>query len=236
MNISGKSILVTGAASGIGKELTLLLAKKGAHLILIDKDLAGLETLNKGLDDKHKIIVANLADPAEVENAIETIHLESDSLDILINNAGIGVYKPITDLTDKEWDQSFQINVHAPFLLIKGLLPILQKSDSSLVINMGSKCGVNGIAERTAYCSTKFALRGLSLSLSEEYRAEDVRFMLVTLGSTMTGFGPLNINQKKTLKNDGKDYFSPDWVAETIISTIEKDDIQDELVLLPGGE
>ncbi len=166
MDMTESTVLITGAAQGIGRAFAGKFAEHGATLILVDRSETELLDFQKLLGGKHKAYVVDLSDPKEIESFVEELRMEHKKLDILLNNAGIGVYKPVADITKTEWMQSYAVNVNAPFLLIQRLVSLLEESKSGVVINVGSKCGVQGIAERTAYCSTKFALRGLSLSLS----------------------------------------------------------------------
>jgi len=157
----------------------------------------------------------------------------TQKVDFLFNIAGIGIYKSIEDLSLDDWQLSMDVNATTPFLMVKYLMPLLKKSSRALVLNIGSGMGVYGSANRAAYCSSKFALRGLSLSLSKEYKDKGVDFCLLTLGSVMTDFGSGGIEKRKKLQREGKKYLSPEDVAEKIVETITSSNKPSEIVFYP---
>jgi len=106
--------------------------------------------------------------------------------------------------------------------------------DNTLVLSIGSGAGVIPMRGRSIYCSTKYALRGLSLSFNEEYQDMNPSFCLITLGSTLTAFGPMSLEEKQTAANSGKAYFPVDWVANKLVEIINDTDREDEIVLYPS--
>lgn len=236
MILKGKTAVLTGAGGGIGSGLVKRLKKEGVKLILIEKDLSLFEHLADVLDGPNiKKMEADLSKPEEIVRVCEEIKKDTNKVDLLFNVAGIGIYKPIKELETKEWQDSFSINVTAPFLFTKHLLPALEKSNDPLVVNIGSGTGVKAYAKRAAYCSSKFALRGLSLVLSKEYKDSKPNFVLFTLGSVMTNFGPGGIKRREELKQKGKSYLTVDEVIEKIAETIKDDNRKDEVVYYPQG-
>jgi short-subunit dehydrogenase len=160
---------------------------------------------------------------------------EHKNIDILINCAGIGIYKPLEDLTLEDWNRSMNICTKSSFLFMKNLLKNISNSDNSLILNIGSGAGAIPMAGRSAYCAAKFALRGITLSLAEEYkRIGKPKFCLITLGSTLTSFGPLSFEEKKLEMEKGKAYFTPEWVAEKLTEIIKDENREMEYVLYPG--
>lgn len=211
-----KTILITGASKGIGKAMAETLSQRGANLILVDIEKIDLHSLNISTYQ------ADLTKTDEIADLVSVIQKNHPKIDVLINNAGIGIYKGIEDLSLKEWDLALNLNVTAPFLLMKNLLPNLKASTTEeskpLILNIGSGCGKKGIAERSSYCATKFALRGLSFSLYEELKP-DVNVLYLALGSVATEFGPLSAEEK--LKSKGKKYLSPQDVAKKVAEIIQ---------------
>lgn len=236
MDLKGKTILITGAAGGLGRAFSEEFEKQVAKLILIDVSKNGLVELLNSLSNKgHQYYVCDLAEDEEINNTLNDIKKEYKKIDILINLAGAGYYKKIEDLSIDEWDKAFDINVRAPFILTKELLPILNKSNEPLVVNIGSGMSKVPTAGRVDYCSSKSAMRGMSLALSQDFRYEKLRFMHIALGSTMTPFGPLTIDEKKELEKKGKKYFTPEWVAEKLVGIIRNNEIKDEITLYPSN-
>ena len=231
MELKDKKVLITGAARGIGYLLALEFFKKGAKLILIDKDEETLKELENTFKEKGKTYVADLSSEIQVNALIEKLKEEEPSIDILINNAGVGIYKNIKTLNFDEWRDSFFINVYTPFLLTKGLLKVLVNSKQPVVLNIGSVSAGDPEPKRVPYNATKAALRMFSLCTSEDLRRSKIKVGLITLGSTLTEFGPLNISDKIKLQEKGKKYLRPDFVARKIVSILENDEVKDEIVI-----
>lgn len=232
MDLAKKNILITGAAGGIGTAFAKELGSRGANLILTDLKGSELENLLGSLSgDTHKTYAVDFTVQSQIFDFVEKINSEYKNIDILINNAGIGVYKKLEEIEPEEWYNSFDINIHAPFILTKLLLPKLKTSENPIVINIGSVCGVEPKGCRVAYNSTKFALRGLSLSLVNEFKDSDLQVSLLTLGSVMTEFGPTTIEERKKMEAEGKDYLDPDFIASVIADKIQKDCLENEIEL-----
>ncbi len=237
MDLSGKTIIVTGATGGIGKALVKKLAADKPHLILIARSASKLKALTKtlqGVTLKGDTYVSDLTDSAARRRLAKTLVRKYPTVDILINTAGIGVYKPIGAVTEKDWNTSFALNVATPYFLTQALIPSLKNSSLSLVLNLGSGAGVIPMRGRSVYCSTKFALRGATLSLAEEYNDQKPHFCLITLGSTLTSFGPMTLAEKQRDCDSGKAYFTPEWVAKKLVEIIKDDHRETEYTLYPG--
>ena len=211
MDLRNKTVVLIGASGGVGIALKNELENSGAKIIPISKSL--------GFD---------LTKKEDLEKLITKVKSEYGQVDILINAAGIGTYKNLTDITLDEWDYLMALNLTAPFVLIKELLP------KSLVLTVGSGAGVIPMRGRSGYCASKFGLRGLMLSLAEEYKDKEPKFCLITLGSTLTNFGPLTLEQKLEKHKNGDAYFTTEWVAKKLIEIIENDNRETEIILYPG--
>jgi short-subunit dehydrogenase len=221
MNLKNKTILIVGAG-GIGLALAKELIKKEAGVILVSKTKKTPETIS-----------ADFTNREELKKIIKIIKEKNKKIDVLINASGIGVYKNLEKVTEKDWDDSFAVGVTAPFILIKELLSLMQ-DQKSLVLNIGSGTGIIPMKGRSVYCTSKFALRGLTLSLAEEFKGKNPDFCLITLGSTLTDFGPLTLAEKVKQQKQGKAYFPVEWVADKLIEIIEKDKREAEYKLFPS--
>lgn len=222
MSLVNKIAVVTGAHGGIGSVLVEKLKSEGVKCACIDR--------HREFDGDYE---CDLASADQVEQVAGEIISNFGEVDFLINMAGVGIYKEIKDLDPDEWQLSLDINLTAPYLLIKYLLPALKKSKKALVFNVGSKMGILPWEGRTAYCSSKFGLRGLSLSLSKELAKEGVDVSLLTLGSVMTNFGTGGIAKRKALQEKGKKYLRPEQVADKMIKIIKSDYRKEEYILNP---
>jgi NAD(P)-dependent dehydrogenase (short-subunit alcohol dehydrogenase family) len=170
--IHGKTALVTGAASGIGRAIALRLADEGARLYLLDIDAVGMakvvaEVRNRGVDAlAHQ---CDLAVPRDVTAAVHHLLDRFGGVDILVNNAGITYYGKTLDMTADHWRRLLAVNLLAPIQLTSELLPTLLSRSEAHVLNVASVCGLVGLARVTAYTTSKFGLVGFSESLRAEY-------------------------------------------------------------------
>ncbi len=233
MSLENKTVLIIGATGGIGKAIACKLFQQKAKLILISKSKQSLEKLSKKLDNS-KYYPVDLANQGDVTNFTQKIKKDYKIIDVVVNAAGVGVYKLLKDVSLKEWNNSQAINVNAPFIIIKELSPLVKESDIGLFLTIGSGTGVIPMKNRSVYCSNKFALRGLSLSLSEEFKDQKPKFCLITLGSTLTNFGPLTLEEKKKQHKEGRAYFTPEWVANKLTEIIKDQNRKEEYVLYPS--
>ena len=235
MELKNKIVVVTGATGGIGRELCLLLAQKGARVIAIARTESKLDELKKEMTGgEHVFFPCDFTKTEDLENLVEKIKSKLEKLDILINAAGVGVYKEIEDVELREWTDSLAINTTAPFYMTKMLLPLLRKSEKSVIINIGSGMGKIPTACRSVYCATKYALRGMTLSLAAEFQGTNVNFVHIALGSTLTEFGPMTLKEKEEESLKGKAYFTPEWVAKKFVEIIEKEQFEGEIELYPS--
>lgn len=226
MNLKDKVIVVTGASRGIGLELSKKLFAEGANLILISRSKP-TEILPNSY-----FIQADLTTEEGFLKIEE--YLKSTKVDILCNVAGVGIYKTLDEVTLEEMDYSYKLNVMAPFRLTKLLLKQLQSSEIGLVLNIGSGAGTMPFKNRSAYCTTKYALRGLSLSLSVEFGESKPYFCHITLGSTKTTFGGKSIEEQEKKISEGNAIFPVEYVAGELVSIIKSGKWDPEIVLYPS--
>lgn len=185
-------IAVTGASSGIGRALAGALAPHGVRLALLARSgdvLAALEPeLRKAGAADVLIREADLRDPAVPAAWIASILDRWGRLDALVNNAGVGIMKPVADLTDEDWDTVLATNLAAPFRLMRAALPAMRAAGAGHIVNVSSVAGEVGFPGGGAYCASKFGLQGLSECLVQEVRREGVKVTIVGPGSVDTRF------------------------------------------------
>lgn len=234
MNLTGKIAVVTGAGGGMGSILARKLKELGCGLVLIEKELSLLDHLADLFDGPQTVKYASdFSSQESVEKLVEVIKNNHEKIDFLYHVAGVGIYKDLSDLSPAEWKLSLEINLNAPFILTKGLLPLLSRSQKSMIFTFGSGVGRIPLAGRVAYCASKFGLRGMSLSLAKEYKDKNIDFVLLTLGSVMTGFGTGGLTLRKKLEKEGKKYFTPEEVIEKVIKITKAGNRKAEYVLYP---
>jgi len=236
MELQGKIAVVAGASGGIGREISKALANEGVHVVLVARREGVLEALKREIESnggRANVYLADLTDEGSVARMADFIGNNFDSVDLLFNTAGVGIYKKLKELTYDDWRKTFAVNVDSEFLLIRELLPLLEKSEKSYVISTGSGMGKVALSGRSAYCSSKFALRGMMLSFAKEYANSNIHFIHLTLGSVLTAFGPLSLEDKINKQKKGKKYLEPAWLAEHIVTKIKHDTLEPETPIYP---
>jgi NAD(P)-dependent dehydrogenase (short-subunit alcohol dehydrogenase family) len=164
--LRGRSILVTGAAQGIGRAIACLFAAEGAKLALVDNNAAGLAAVAEETDGL--AIVCDLRDPAQVTAAVEAAIRGMARLDGLVNAAGIHAAGSITETTLEKWREVMAVNLDAPFLICREAVPHLRDANAATIINISSGVGLSPFAERSAYATSKGALITLGKVLAME--------------------------------------------------------------------
>lgn len=190
-DLTGKTALVTGAASGIGEAIAEVLANAGAFVYLTDIDTAAGEATAARLSAaslKVKFLALNVADEAACKESGKTVLEQSGGLDILVNNAGIGHVGTILQTEVDDLDRLYSVNVRGVFNLTKAFLPGMIDRSSGVVINVASIGGVVAIADRLAYCTTKFAVVGFTKCLALDHAKDGIRAVAVCPGRVETPF------------------------------------------------
>lgn len=220
--LKDKNCLVTGATGGLGKELCKLLIQKECNLFITSREKKNLERLKKSLHRINKrsnifFCQADLRKSRDVEKLIITVKSKMQTIDILINCAGVFQYKSIQKLTYKDFDDSFNVNVRAPFILSKAFINNMLRKKWGRIINIGSSSSYSGFQNSSIYCSSKHALLGLSRALYEELKTKQVRVYSFSPGSIKTKMG------KKILHQNYDTFMSAGEVASFIIFSISFD-------------
>jgi NAD(P)-dependent dehydrogenase (short-subunit alcohol dehydrogenase family) len=185
--ISGKTCLVTGAASGIGLATVRRLIGAGCRTAALDRDQAGLSRLVAEVGEASCVpVVADLADEGATRLAVRDAIERLGGVDILVNNAGIGFRADVLETTMDQWDLTFAINVRAPFVVCQEVLPQMLERGSGVIVNVASVGGIIGIPYRAAYGASKAALISLTRSLTVDYAGRGIRANCVAPGTTET--------------------------------------------------
>lgn len=169
--IRGKTALVTGAASGIGRAIALRLAEEGATLLLVDIDATGLEetaTLAREKDGQVLTRRCNMAEPREVSAIVQEALSRWNGVDILVNNAGITYYGKVERMAAEHWDTLMRVNLLSHIQFTRELLPSLLEREEAHVLNVCSVLGLVGMPKVAAYCASKFGMVGFSEALRNE--------------------------------------------------------------------
>jgi NAD(P)-dependent dehydrogenase (short-subunit alcohol dehydrogenase family) len=182
---AGKTVIVTGAGSGIGKATALRVAREGGRVIAADVSKERLDELleqNAGLD-----LVPVAGDISTEETVAAVVAAAGGRVDALANVAGImDNFAPIHDLDDETWERVFRINVTALMRLTRAVLPLMLEAGAGSVVNVSSEAGLRGSAAGAAYTASKHAVVGLTKNSAVMYGPKGVRFNAVAPGATIT--------------------------------------------------
>ncbi|MEM1161714.1 MAG: SDR family oxidoreductase [Pseudomonadota bacterium] len=169
--LAGKVALITGGRSGIGRATADLLAAQGAKVF----------TAQRGADGSHDSVVVDLSGPDAPQAVIDEVHRRAGRLDILINNAGLMLEGTALEMSAEDWARTLQLNLTAPFLLIKHALPLLIETTGTIV-NVGSVEGLGSNPRHPAYCASKAGLHGLTRAVAVDHGPDGVRCNAVAPG------------------------------------------------------
>jgi 3-oxoacyl-[acyl-carrier protein] reductase len=194
-SLAGKIVLVTGAGRGIGRAVAISLAEAGCRVILTARTVDQLEQVQQEISTnggEAVCIAADLTRDEEIDLLVAESSRYREPVDFLINNAGWGKRAPIIKGRREDWDQTLRLNLRAPMLLAKALLPSMIEKGKGAVINIGSISGKTGEANGAAYSASKFGLIGFTQSLYEEVREYGIKVAVILPGFVDTPLIPSN--------------------------------------------
>ena len=210
--------LVTGSSTGIGFETSLLLARNGFYTYATMRDTRKSDNIEKIAKNENlplKVLLMDVDNDDSVKNAIYKILDERKKIDILVNNAGYGLFGALEEISIDEAKKQFETNLFGAMRTIKETLPTMRKQKNGIIINVTSLAGVVGIPAECIYVSTKFALEGLSESISYELQPFGIKVIIIEPGVINTNFVP---NIKFSNKTDDK-------LLQTLMKQEEKSEI-----------
>ncbi len=212
-----KTIFLTGASSGIGRATAVLLASSGHHIFATARNAAALEALRKTNESNISTAVADVCDTEAMQAAVALCIAKYGKIDVLINNAGLGIFDPVGDGKLEDWHRMVDVNIKGLLTTTHLILPELRKNRGQL-INLTSVAAHNVFANSGIYCSTKHAV----LAISEAIRLElgtEIRVTSISPGAVNTAF--IDQTNNLDLLNNYKDYFASGLSAEDIAKQIQ---------------
>ena len=204
--LTAKKILVVGATGGIGTHLVKLLHQSGANVFITGRNVRGLAALAEsiGLSDS-KLLAADISVSSDVEALAAAVSSEMGTLDILINAAGIGIIKPLEQLTTEDFNRSVQTNLLGSFLLVKAFLPAMKEVKKGLIINIPGVLGKVPMAGAAAYSASKYGLVGMMQCIREELKRTEIRITNIFLGGVDSPFWEtidLKVQKEKMIREE----------------------------------
>jgi 3-oxoacyl-[acyl-carrier protein] reductase len=200
MQLKDARILLTGGSLGIGKETARLLIEAGAKVLITGRSE---DRLRQAAEETGAIpIVADIAQAADIEKMMQAVNDQLGGLDVLINNAGIGEFAPIDEVSLEQFQKVYAVNVFGLAMLTQKAVKLFKQQASGNIINIASSAGVKGFKNGSVYASSKFALRGMTECWRDELRPFNIRVILVNPSEVTTAFG--NAERKERAEENKK--------------------------------
>ena len=215
--IKGRVAVVTGGTRGIGRAIAERLLDEGASVAICGRDRKGVDRAVEEMRPRGNLVgtVADVGKPADVARFFTFVDETFHTFDVLINNAGIGVFKSVADLTIEDWNKTIDVNLSGVFYCSKEALSRFQKHGGGYIINIGSLAGKNPFAGGSAYNASKFGLNGFSEAMMLDHRKDGVQVSCVMPGSVSTEFG----------SSSGADWkIAPEDIAEIVAMLLRMPD------------
>ncbi|WP_405726805.1 glucose 1-dehydrogenase [Streptomyces sp. NBC_00028] len=192
--LDGRSVIVTGAGSGIGRAAALAFAAEGANVLVADLNADGAAKVVSEIEEAGGTAVAvtgDLSEQAVVDRVTATAVERFGGVDVLVNNAGImDRMSALADVSDAEWERVLRVNLTAPFLLTRAVLPHMLAAGRGAIVSTASEAGLRGSAAGAAYTASKHGIVGLTKNLAVMYRNQGIRANAIAPGGTATGMVP----------------------------------------------
>jgi NAD(P)-dependent dehydrogenase (short-subunit alcohol dehydrogenase family) len=234
-NLQGRTVLVTGAGSGIGRETALLAARRGADVAICDVDEAGLADVEASAQAFGRSVLArrvDVADREQMRGFADAVHEEAGVVDLLVNNAGVGLGAGLLESELEDWDWIVAINIMG---VVHGchffLPPMVERGQGGHVANLSSAAGFYATPSLVAYSATKFAVLGLSESLREELQPHGIGVTAIcpgiintpiTSSSRMRGAAADPAARERVVALYRRRNYGPDRVARNILKAVER--------------
>lgn len=230
----GKVAIVTGSSSGIGYATSLLLARNRFHTYATMRNTEKSADIQE-IANKEKlplqVIQLDVNDDASIRNSIKRVERENERIDVLVNNAGYGLVGAFEDLSVEEIKLQFETNFFGVIRITQQVLPIMRKQKSGIIVNVSSGAGRIGFPGMSAYVSSKFALEGLSESMSYELEPFGIKVVIIEPGVIRTNFKKNSLMSKKSLDNSSISPYSSiiQKIDSSISSIIEHATLPEEV-------
>lgn len=194
MRMRDRVVVVTGASRGIGRAIVLRLLREGALVTGCARGEEGLAELRRlaadaGLVDRLQTLRVDVTDPADVQRLADTVLQRHGRVDVVVNNAGVGHFGPVEELTPEAWDAMMAVNLKGPFLVCRAFVPALKRQRAGHLIQIASVAGLTVFAGGAGYCASKWGLMALTETLILELKPYEVKVSVICPGSVQTEFG-----------------------------------------------
>jgi 3-oxoacyl-[acyl-carrier protein] reductase len=225
VSIEDSIAVVTGAGRGIGRAIAIELGRMGSTVVLAARSRAELEKTAQVIGAKASVMPTDVRKKEEIRRLFDI-----GAVDILVNAAGLGIFGPVREFKDEDFENLVETNLRGIFFTCRFVLPSMIERKRGHIINIASIAGKVGSANRAVYCATKFGVVGFTESLAEEVRQYGIRATVICPGSTDTGF-----SSAETAGKARERMLRPEDVAHAVrmIVTQEPNSFINEIIMRP---
>ncbi len=188
-SLTGKVALVTGGNRGIGRGISEALAREGVVVALTARDAAAATAAASELGGATRGYACDVRRPEQVAALFARVEQDLGGIDVLVNNAGVGKFAPVSDMSLEDWHAVIETNVNGVFYCTREAIPRMRKRGGGYIFNVSSLAGRNAFPNAAAYCASKHAVNGFSEVLFQEVRDDGIRVTYLMPGSVATDFG-----------------------------------------------
>ncbi len=223
MKLKGKTAIVTGSTKGIGRAVAEALLREGMNVCLSARDADEIKRAVDELSDVEGAgnitgAVCDVRDDEEVKALFAHAVGEFGGVDVLVNNAGVGIFKPVAELTAKEFRTVLETNLNGVFYCCHEAIPLMRARGGGFIINISSLAGVNAHPRMAAYNASKFALNGFSEALMQEVRHDRIKVSYIMPGSVNTNFGGGTPGDERAWQ------LQPEDIARVVLNLLHHDE------------
>jgi short-subunit dehydrogenase len=223
MNPTGKIVIITGASSGIGAAAAQAFSSVGARVVLAARSAERLEELAHRLPSPVLVVPTDVADRAAVEALVERSAAEFGGIDIVINNAGVGLAAPVAELNDADFERALAVDLFGPLALSQAALPHMRQAGRGQLIFVSSVVGLRALPYLGGYAAAKAALDRLTEALRVELRGSGIAITLVRPGTTRTEFAEHRLGSGRERRRVSGRSATPEQVARAILRAAERE-------------
>jgi NADP-dependent 3-hydroxy acid dehydrogenase YdfG len=229
-SIENQIAVITGAGRGIGRAIAIELGQLGAKVVLAARSRKELEATATAIGEKACVMPTDVRKKDELQRLFEQVTTTVGQVDILVNAAGLGIFGPVVDFSDEDYEIIIETNLRGIFFACRFVLPSMIERKRGHIINIASIAGKVGSANRAVYCASKFGVVGFTESLAEEVRQYGIRASVICPGSTNTRF-----SSSETSGKSKERMLRPEDVAHAVrmIVTQEPNSFISEIIMRP---
>ena len=216
-NLAGKIAVITGASSGIGEAAARLLVDEGVNVFLAARRKERIDALAEELGTNAIAVQTDISKPEEVRSLFELVKERFGGLDLLCNNAGMGIFSQFADSKPEDWKTQIDVNLYGVLYCTHAAIPLMKGRPGAMISSVSSVGGRYGVENWSVYCATKFAVAGLHDTLRKELGAAGIRVSIIEPGSVWTEWGhnvPDGVMQER---HEVLDAMKPEDVAQALV-------------------